>query len=85
MKNYKTYLAIAAITLISLISWSQTQQAEPLVARLLQTYTTTTTRSANIATYCPATITRANLVNSADVSAAQTMRQAVSSQLNIDG
>ena len=57
----------------------------PPPQRLLQTYTTTSTRTSNVGKLCPANLDRTTLVDQNDISAAQSQRSEVNAALGIDG
>jgi hypothetical protein len=83
IKSLSLFL-LAAI--VSLAVWSSPQQATvPQKARLLQNYQTSSSRSSNVNSYCPANLDRSTLAPTADVSTAQGNMNAVRSQLGIDG
>ena len=81
----KVVLSLTAVVLLSLLISEKTQDLSPAPKRLLQTYTTTSTRTANVNNLCPANVDRTTLVSSADKTAAQDQRTEVNSALGIDG
>lgn len=91
MKKSSTLKGVAVLLLVGLVSfmtWDNSQETPtiaPSSERLLQTYLTSTTRTANVAKYCVNGVDRTSLATTADISTAQTNRQAVESKLGIDG
>lgn len=90
MKKSSTLKGAAVLLLVALVSfvaWDNNQQ--PLTAttteRLLTTYQTSATRSANIEKYCVNGADRTSLVTSTDISTAESNRKAVDASLGIDG
>ena len=81
----KVVLGLTAVVLLSLLISEGTQDLAPAPKRLLQTYTTTSTRTTNVNNLCPANLDRTTLVSSADKTAAQEQRTEVSNTLGIDG
>ena len=57
----------------------------PPAHRLLQTYTTTSTRTSNVGKLCPANLDRTTLVDQNDISQAKSQREELNSALGIDG
>ena len=76
----KVVLGLTAVVLLSLLISEGTQDLAPAPKRLLQTYTTTSTRTTNVNNLCPANLDRTTLVSSADKTAAQEQRTEVTRQ-----
>lgn len=81
----KGLIVVALVAALSFFASEETKNILPAPARLLGTYTTTSTRSTNVNKYCAANLNRSSLVSATDFSDAQSMRTDVNTQLKIDG
>jgi hypothetical protein len=81
----KGIIILLLVGLISFFAWDNTQKAVPVKVRFLSGYQTSSSRTNNVQTYCPANIDRTTLVSSGDVSSAQNIMNSIRSQLGIDG
>jgi hypothetical protein len=81
----KGLTVLLLVGLISFLAWDNTQEAVPVKARFLSGYQTSSTRTNNVQTNCPANLDRTTLVSSGDVSSAQNLMSNIHLQLGIDG
>jgi hypothetical protein len=81
----KGIVALLIVSLVTYAAWDNTQETQPVKERLLPSFQTSSTRTNNVQTYCPVSLDRTTLAPTADVTAAQSTRSSVESQLGIDG
>ena len=81
----KSGAVLLLVALVSVAVWDSAEQPLAQPNRLLASYQTSSTRSSNVNSYCPANLDRTTLAPSAEVSTALTNMNGVRSQLGVDG
>lgn len=83
----KASLGLLVVLLVAYLSWDTTQgpSSPSVTPRLLQTYLTSSTRSANVGKYCKVGVDRNSIATAADYDSAKKNMDAVNTELGIKG